>query len=306
MFRRTGRLMPQLILIVAACWLTYSCSAGSEGQSRPRATVDEASATSTTNPVPAVLDGQEKSFVIVGYSTSYAWPAMLQEMLDAHSGNERLYHLLNAVVGGSPVNRWIDEPGSDNYEATYGAMLRDFFGPNARLRGDVPEPTVAICQQSLQRTPTPATRLGPVHSVDDKEGIRTGADALERLAMQLHDDGIERVYLGMHIYKEGYEPEVGNERFALEALLARGHDFIFEGPDVWSPMLREHPAAFTEDRLHPNERGMKIMAEAWYRMLAGADARQEIIDALHARSYDVEAMIQDYRTWRHGEEGAGS
>ncbi len=30
----------------------------------------------------------------------------------------------------------------------------------------------------------------------------------------LHEAGCERVYIAMHIYKEGYEPEVGNERFA--------------------------------------------------------------------------------------------
>ena len=64
-----------------------------------------------------------------------------------------------AVIGGSPMGRWIAAPESEDYQETYGAMLRDFFGPNARLRGDLPAPTVAIIQQSLQRTPTPETRL---------------------------------------------------------------------------------------------------------------------------------------------------
>ena len=50
-----------------------------------------------------LLDGQEKSFIIIGYSTSYAWPDMLQEMLDKHSNGSRTYHVLNAVIGGSPV-----------------------------------------------------------------------------------------------------------------------------------------------------------------------------------------------------------
>ncbi|MCZ6598673.1 MAG: hypothetical protein O7B99_13625, partial [Planctomycetota bacterium] len=48
---------------------------------------------------PPVLDGEAKSFVVVGYSTSYAWPGMLQDMLDEHSehmGGERVYHVLNA------------------------------------------------------------------------------------------------------------------------------------------------------------------------------------------------------------------
>ena len=248
--------------------------------------------------VTPLLDGSPKSLVVVGYSTSYAWPAMLQEMLDEHSGGERVYHVLNSVIGGSPVGRWIASTESADYQDTYGAMRRDFFGPDARLRGEAPKPSVAIVQQSLQRTPTPATRLGPVTSATDDEGIEVGADALERLVMQLRYDGVERVYIGMHIYKEGFEPEVGNERFALTRLLHRGHESVWAGPDVWSLTIAERPDAFTEDRLHPNERGSKIMAEAWYRSLAGDEARQGIIDALHERTCDVDTMMGDYLAWR--------
>lgn len=244
--------------------------------------------------------------MIVGYSTSYAWPAMLQEMLDEHSDGQRVYHVLNAVIGGSPVGRWIAAPDSADYDDTYGAMRRDFFGLDARLRDDAPVPTVVVMQQSLQRTPTRETRLGPVTSANDQEGIEIGADALEKLALQLHADGIERVYIAMHIYKEGYEPEVGNERFALGALLRRGHDFIFEGPDVWSSSIRVHPDTFTEDRLHPDGRGSQMMAEAWYRALAGEEAREEIIDALHERSYDFDTLMDDYLRWRSGGGNSGS
>lgn len=245
-----------------------------------------------------VLDGNEKSFVIVGYSTSYAWPEMLQEMLDEHSGGERKYHLLNAVIGGSPVGRWIADPASEDYQDTYALMTRDFFGDGARLRGDAPAATLAIIQQSLQRTPTPDTRLGPVASADDARGIEIGADALQKLIDQLRADGIEQAFVAMHIYKEGFEPEVGNERFALQALLERGHDYIRPGPDVWSLTIGEHPEAFTDDRLHPNERGGKIMAEAWYRALAGDEVQEDVIAAMHARSYDVDAMMNGYLAWR--------
>ena len=286
----------RFVVLLSLCLLAFGCTPSG---------VDTGSAADTGAPESAitvdpgpVLDGAEKSFVVVGYSTSYVWPAMLQDMLDEHAGGERVYHILNAVIGGSPMGRWIAAPETADYKETYGAMVRDFFGPDARLRGDLPAPTVAIIQQSLQRTPTPETRLGPVHDIDDPEGIRIGADSLERLARQLLEDGIERSYFGMHIYKEGYEPEIGNERFALSALMERGHGFIFSGPDVWSPTFREHPEAFTEDRLHPNERGMRIMAEEWYRALAGADAHQEIIDAMYAREYDVEAMMQEHFAWR--------
>jgi len=235
-----------------------------------------------------LLDGREKSFVVVGYSTSYAWPDMLQDMLDEHAGGKRVYHVLNAVVGGSPVERWINDEFTDH---TFGAMQRDYFGPEARLRGDAPEPTIALCQQSLQMT---QRRLGPVTSSNDSEGIRIGADAMEALGAMLHNVGLQRVYWGMHIFKKGYEPEVGNERFALAELLHRGHSYNYRGPDVWSRTIAEHPDAFTEDGLHPNERGMKIMAEAWYGTLAGDAANEQVIEHLHARAYDVNPMMHAY------------
>lgn len=238
-----------------------------------------------------LLDGREKSFIVVGYSTSYAWPQMLQDMLDAHSDGKRTYHVLSAVVGGSPVERWIAEPGSESYQATIGAMDRDYFGPDAVLRGDAPEPTIALCQQSLQFT---RTLRGPISSPDDEKGIRIGVDAFDKFSRRLHDRGIERVYIAVHIYKKPVEPEVGNERLALAGLLERGYDFVFEGPDVWTPTRDRYSDAFAEDGMHPNELGMKIMCEGWYRTIAGTAARQKLVDAMYARSYDINPMMRRY------------
>jgi hypothetical protein len=221
----------------------------------------------------SMLDGVERSFVIVGDSTSYAWPRMLQEMLDEHSGQGRLYHVLNAVVGGSPVSRWIADPASEDYDETFGAMLRDFFGPDARLRGDAPEPDVALCQPSV-----------PI----------TGADALENLALRLHERGIERVYIATPTYEEPSEPDFGDGRGARSTLLDRGHDFVYEGPDVWTPTRDARPEAFEEDGLYPSQLGMKIIAERWYRVLAGDGARREVVDRLYATDYDIETLMTDY------------
>ena len=250
-----------------------------------------------------LLNGRETSFVIVGYSTSYAWPDMLQEMLDEHAGGKRVYHVLNAVQGGAAVEIWNADPGTPNYERTVTAMLNDFFGSESRLRGDAPQPIVALCQQSLQFT---RTRRGPIPSENDEQGIRIGADAFEKFAERLRDTGIKRVYIGCHIYKKPVEPEVGNERIALAALLARGHNFIFEGPDVWTPTRDEHPGAFTDDGVHPNQRGMKIMAEGWYRTLAGRKVGEDIIAKMHERDYDVDTMMRKYLDWRRGGQSKGS
>ncbi len=248
---------------------------------------------------PSLLDGREQSFLIVGYSTSYAWPDMLQEMLDDHSGGKRVYHVLNAVVGGAAVERWIGEPGSETYNRTITPMLADYFGPDARLRGDAPEAKVALCQQSLQFT---RDLRGPVKSADDTEGIRIGADALEKLAVRLNALGIDKVYYGMHIYKKPVEPEVGNERIALAALMERGHPFVYQGPDVWTLTRDGFPDVFDADELHPNEKGMKIMAEGWYRTVAGPKAREDVIAAMHDKSYDVRTMMRAYIARRRREQ----
>ena len=94
--------------------------------------------------MPRKIETIQQAIVLLGYSTSYAWPAMLQHMLDQHSGGERVYHVLNAVIGGSPVGRWIAPEESDDYVATYEAMRRDFFGADARLRAAAPVPLVPI------------------------------------------------------------------------------------------------------------------------------------------------------------------
>ncbi len=42
------------------------------------------------------------------------------------------------------------------------------------------------------------------------------------------------------------------------------------------------------------------MAAACYRALAGDQAREEIIGAMNARSYDINAMMNEYLAWRRG------
>jgi hypothetical protein len=246
---------------------------------------------------PSLLDGTETTFVVVGQSASYTWPAILQDMLDKHAG-KRLYHVQNAAVGGAPAGSWAGEPGDPYYEATFGTMMRDYFGEEALLgRDEQPDATIALCQQSLQRT---ETRMGPVRSSTDEHGIRIGADILEQLARQLHDAGIEHVVMSTHIYQQMSEPQIGNERFALRALLERGHDFILEGPDVWSMTISRFPGAYEQDQVHPNELGMKIIAAAWYQVLTGDEARQDIVENMFEQPYDLTEMTRQYLNWRAG------
>jgi len=232
-----------------------------------------------------IFDGKPKSFVVCGYSTSFRWPAMLREKLDRMTGGERIYHVLNAAVGGSPVSRWIDvEAGTP--KRPYNLMLQRFFGKDVgiaipprrgmrRIGDSVPKPTVALCQQSLQgiqRADGKITpRAGPVFSKGDKHGTEVGARAFGRLAEMLHKDGCKLVFIAAHIYKEGMEPNIGNERFALDALMKKGLPYIRRGPDVWTPTKRGFPELFARDRRHPNERGAAVMAQAWFETLLAHD-----------------------------------
>jgi len=246
------------------------------------------------------LDGKEKSIVVVGYSTSYVWPEMLQDMLDEHAGGERKYHVLNAVIGGAPAEHWAAPYGSENYARTVGAMVRDFFGPDARLRTDAPDPAeggaVVIAQQSLQLT---RDDRGPVKTEYDMVGAEMGADVLEKMSLRLRSFGIDRVYIAMHIYKKPVEPEVGNERIALERLLSRGLDFVKPGPDIWSVTKECFPDCFIDDELHPNDLGYKLMAEHWYRALAGSDVKEDVIENIHNKDYgNWRDIMEEYLAWR--------
>ena len=229
-----------------------------------------------------VLDGNRKSFVVVGYSTSFMWPDILQFMLDRHE--EGAYDVLNAAVGSSPVVRWLD--GAEQYEQTYTKMLSDYFGEDAKKRGDRPVPAIALCQQSLQGV-FEKFRDGIRHE-EDAVRITKGANALQALAAQLNDSGIQTVYIAMHIFKISMEPAIWNERHALNELLARQVHYVRPGPDLWRVTKDSYPEGFSPvDRVHPSLHGSRIMAEGWYRTLAGDAAKDEVVKAMWGHPFDT-------------------
>ena len=211
-----------------------------------------------------ILDGKPKRLVVHGYSTSYVWPGLLQKKLDRYfqenGGGESPVRVESAVRGGTPVAGWIDvrtgEPKPPWAEIT-----------TPKLQGDTP--VVVLCQQSLQRTYGPSAEgiRGPF----DAERIHFGADAMEKYVKLLKKDGAGLIFYAYHIYKHPMEPAIGNERYALEALLKRGIPGVLAGPDVWAATKKSYPEAFTEDRLHPNDLGSEIMAQLWFETLLKHD-----------------------------------
>ena len=96
-----------------------------------------------------------------------------------------------------------------------------------------------------------------------------GANALERLALELHRAGIERVVFATPVYTASGGAELSLEHVAIERVLARGHAFVEAGPDVFRASKRYYPDAYLEGGEEPNEFGQKLLAEEWYRWLAG-------------------------------------
>ncbi len=234
-----------------------------------------------------VLDGNKKSFVVVGYSTSYQWPGILQKMLDEHAGKEGTYKMLNAAVSGSSVGKWLGITGEEHRQRTFDAMVNSYFEPGEKLEG-AHKPSVALLQQSLQFVYE--ERTDGIRSADDSERIKIGADAFMKLAGQIHDLGVETVFISTHIYKKPMEPAIENERYALREVLERDKKFIRAGPELWEPTKAVYPDGFREDTVHPNIIGARIMAIGWYKTLAGSAAKKSIIEKADNGALDVEVQ----------------
>jgi hypothetical protein len=241
-----------------------------------------------TNAQPqTVLDGTEKSFVVIGYSTSFQWPAVLQKMLDTHAKKKGIYHVHNAAVAGAPVAKWIGRTNTTDRENTFDKMANDFFSPATSIE-EGPKPSVALMQQSLQWIY--GDQAEGIRSSEDAERIEAGADAFFALAEMLQTLGVETIYIATHIYKHPMEPEIGNERLALDALIERGNNFIHKGPPLWQQTKDAYPSAFADDKLHPNALGARIMATAWYKTLAQDDARIGVIEMAKQGLFDKKAQ----------------
>lgn len=209
-------------------------------------------------PTPAgLLDGTPRVLVVNGYSTSARWPRILQQKID-HLLRPGVVEVRSAIKGGTPIAGWLD--------VDTGKRLRPWnqiLQPN--LQDDRNRPVVVLAQQSLQWVFD--RRFEGIRDADDGERIQRGATALKIYADALLEDGADEVLIATHIYKHRMEPEIGNESFALDALLKRKPPQISRGPDVWTPTERNYPRVFARDRVHPNHLGSEIMAQLWFETL---------------------------------------
>ncbi len=129
-----------------------------------------------------------------------------------------------------------------------------------------------MAQQSLQWVY--GERSVGIQNEEDRKRIRRGADAIEQYGKLILDDGATEVIMAMHIYKQGMEPKIGNERLALAELMKRKPARVHAGPDVWTPTKTQYPLAFDRDKRHPNYIGAEIMAHYWFAALLKHDGLQ--------------------------------
>lgn len=231
-----------------------------------------------------IFSGEPRLLIAHGYSTSAHWWAFLQRKIDRYMGGpeKRVVEVQLCNKGGTPIARWISVERGEPSPA-WKQMLTPMI---QREKGK--RPVIVLAQQSLQGV-YGAFPEG-IRSADDVERIQRGADAIERYAKCILDDGAAAVVIGMHIYKVGMEPEIGNERLALAELMKRKPARIYAGPDVWTPTSKQHPLAFDTDKRHPNYIGAEIMAHYWFKALLEREglevpdwSRQELEEAIKNR-----------------------
>lgn len=209
-----------------------------------------------------IFDGKSKVIVVNGYSTSFGWPGILQNKVDRYFGGKRVLVVKRATKGGTPIAKWL--------EVETGRPLQPWLTVlRPTLQEYKDKTTILLAQQSLQWVF--GERREGIRTADDQKRIRQGADALEKYVRLLKKDGADLIFVAMHIYKHPMEPEIGNERYALDELMRWKIVGVEPGPDVWAPTKELYPRAFARDRRHPNAIGSELMAQKWFETLLKYD-----------------------------------
>jgi len=214
---------------------------------------------------------------VLGDESSFVWPALLRTMLDAHAQKAGIYPVENASLPAATVRAWT-------------ASSRPELQKRLEKAAPATTPQLARTALCLVTLGGVGDERGPVKSEHDMVGGEMGADALEELALELRQAGFERVVFATPVYTPAGGTELALEHVAIQRLLERGHAFVEAGPDVFRASKRYYPDAYREDGLEPNEFGQKLVAEEWYRWLAGPEAREEVVQELYATAFDFGAL----------------
>ena len=231
---------------------------------------------------PGILNGEEKTFLVTGYSTSHrpnrrAWPMIFGEMLDAHAGNNSTYHVVSHTVSGTPIAKWMGTcgAGGDVEDA-----LASYVNPGSRLDNGIPPATIMLAQQSLQWAfGNCQDRFISIESANDTEKIQQGVVAIQEYMNAFFDGGVQEVYMATHIFKENYPTNLCGERFALAEALGTLDNF-YPGPELCEMTGGLFPEGYQADRVHPGPEVASAMALYWYLVIAGEEAKPEVYEPI--------------------------
>ncbi len=255
-------------------------------------------------PVPqGVLDGNKKTFLANGYSTtnspsfSSAWPVVLQNMLDEHTGvtnpQDRIYHVFSHAVGSTPIARWskqVDDLGCDDDGNLIQDSITWYVNPGTKLVNGAPPASILLAQQSLQWAFDCNDRGVGIADENDITNIEHGAKEIEHFVDQFVAGGFETVYMASHIYQRSrVAVPVYTEKYGLKRAL----EFVEElkpGPYLWWGTSKQWPTGFQSDGRHPDLPVANAMAIYWYIVLAGDDAKPDIIEK-YATQYSPNTHI---------------
>ncbi len=228
-----------------------------------------------------ILDGNRKTFLVTGYSTSHVprerpWPSILQEMLNNHVGNDTTYYVFKHTVGGTPIAKWTDICGTGKHITD---AINYYVNPGGKIDAGIPKATIMLAQQSLQWAFGDCNnRFIGIEEPDDEIHIQQGAQAIICYISQFLESGIESAYMATHIYKTGNYPlNLLGEQYALTAALDSLDNF-YPGPELFEITESLFPEGFASDKVHPGAPVANAMALYWYLVIAGEDSKREVME----------------------------
>jgi hypothetical protein len=253
------------------------------------------------HPAPkGILDSKKKTFLWLGYSTS-RYPQngkgcinLFQEMLNKHAGNENTYKVFAVLWFGHELAQWmgdicgdVDNKVEDN--AQMDGAIAGYIKPGNKL-GDWPPASVMITQNSIGRCFGDCSdRVHGIRDSLDFERIDMGAKAFAAYARYFLNAGVDRVYIGTHIWWEssaGSNPwtDIWLERYALsKAMDMDSRIYGVESCPITHLLYDKDKADgefgdyYSGDRIHPGQPVAWAMALEYYLTIAGEDARESII-----------------------------
>jgi len=198
------------------------------------------------------------TFDIIGHSESIGLAAHLEEVFAEGPADFREFVFVEHAIAGEEAHAW-STPGSAGYAAIQ-SILAEADGPDA-------PPHIALILTSNNET-YPIMTPGDAHHDAFVSDVRSVVDLLD-------DDGAGVImsYVSAHRMKPSNLMAAWYENLAIEDVMVQAglDEFsrVKPGPDQHGPSWCNFPQGYASDLAHPDDDGLRMMAEAWHAILIG-------------------------------------